>query len=451
LSSPETRPALNRSIGLLHATAMVVGIIVGASIFVQPTEIARHVPSIFGMFLVWLAAGLLTFSGAMVCAELSAAFPWTGGVYVFLRETISPALGFLWGWAMFWIMHTGIIAATAVIFARYVAWFVGFGDLGIRLVAIAGILLLSAVNYLGVRQGSVTQTAITAAKIIGIVLLLLLAALVRAPGAGAPELAGAGGAPHIPVSGFFLAVSAALFAFGGWHMVTYSAEETRSPGTTIPRALLIGTLGVAACYLAINAVCLSVLPLDRVVASTHVAADAASALVGPRGAAAIAALIIISSLGVTNGVILAGPRVYLAMARDGLGFRWMSAVHPRFRTPHRAILAQALWASILAATGTYRALFTQVVYTEWLFFALMTIGLFRLRRRAGYTPKFRAWGYPLVPFLFIIVSLAVVVNQVVADPLESVKGLLLVGSGLGVYYLWPHRAARRGAATNANH
>jgi APA family basic amino acid/polyamine antiporter len=445
MPSPATRPALNRSIGLLHATAMVVGTIVGASIFVQPAEISRHVPSIPGMFAVWLAAGLLTFCGALVCAELSAAFPRTGGVYVFLRETVSPAVGFLWGWAMFWSMHTGIIAATAAIFARYIAWFAGFGDAGMRAVAIVGVLGLSAVNYIGVRPGSVVQTATAAAKILGIVLMLLLVLVIPHgwPVAGIPA-SGAEGGPRIPITEFVLAVSAALFTFGGWHMVTYAADETRNPAKTIPRALLIGSLSVTACYLAMNAACLAVLPLDRVMASKHVAADAASALIGPRGAAAVSGLVILSSLGVLNGVILAGPRVYLAMAQDGLGVRWMSAVHPRFRTPHHALLAQALWASILVATGTYRAMFTRVVYSEWLFFALMTVGLLRLRLRR--TPRYApaAWGYPLVPFLFIMASLAVVVNQVAADPWESAKGLLLIAAGLPVYYLAVRRKIHHG-------
>jgi APA family basic amino acid/polyamine antiporter len=445
LPGSATRPALNRSIGLLHATAMVVGIIVGASIFVQPTEISRHVPSVAGMFLVWVLAGLLTFCGALVCAELAAAFPATGGVYVFLRQTVSPALGFLWGWAMFWSVHSGIIAATSVVLARYIAWFAGFGDLGIRITAIAGVFCLSAVNYVGVRPGSVVQTAITAAKILGIVLMLLAVAVI--PHSGPAAHGGLQAAAATPASApvgfreFVLAISAALFAFGGWHMVTYAAGETRAPDKTIPRALLIGTLTVAACYLAMNAACLSVLPLDLVIVSKHVAADAASALVGPRGGAAISVLVIVSSLGVLNGVILAGPRVYLAMACDGLGLRWMSAVHPRFHTPHHAILAQAIWASILVATGTYRALFTRVIYTEWLFFALMTAGLLRLRFRpsALSTPSRRAWGYSLVPVLFIIASLTVVANQIAADPLESAKGLLLVAAGLPVYYLLVRR------------
>ncbi len=447
--APAASPALRRSIGLLHATAMVVGIIIGASIFVQPAEISRFVPSIQGMLAVWVAAGLLTFCGSLVCAELAAAMPRTGGVYVFLRETVSPAIGFLWGWAMFWSVHSGIIAATAVIFARYVAYFAGFGDAGIRIVAIGGVLCLSAVNYLGVRAGSMVQTAIAATKIGGIVAIVTLAALLAAP---APTVASpAPGATPIGLRNIILAVSAALFTFGGWHMVTYAAGETRDAGRTIPRALLLGTAIVSACYLAMNIACLAVMPLERVIASTHVAADAAGVLVGPRGAAAVSALVVVSSLGVVNGVILSGPRVYLTMAQDRLLFPWLAAIHPRFRTPHRAIVVQAIWASVLVSTGTYRALFTRVVYTEWLFFALMAIGLLRLRRRAGYNPPFRAWGFSVVPLLFVIASLAIVVNQVLADPVESATGLLLVAAGLPVYALLARRRARSGVPAHASH
>jgi amino acid transporter len=226
---------LDRPIGLLQATAMVAGIIIGASVFVQPSEINRHVPSVAGVLSVWVAAGVLTLFGALVCAELSSAFPRTGGVYVFLKETLSPGCGFLWGWAMFWSAHTGIIAASSVIFARYVAFFVPMGEWEIRAMAVAAILLLSFVNYLGVRQGSMLQTVVTVAKV-AVIAVLLVMVLVAGPAVSATKTAGAA-APVVTFREFVLAVSAALFAYGGWHMVTYTAGETRNPEKTIPRAL----------------------------------------------------------------------------------------------------------------------------------------------------------------------------------------------------------------------
>ncbi len=411
---------------------MVVGIIIGASIFVQPSEVNRHVPTISGVLAVWAAGGILSLFGALVCAELSSAFPETGGVYVYLRRTLSPSCGFLWGWAMFWSAHSGIIAASSVVLARYVAFFVPLGDAGIRAVAIAAIVSLSLVNYAGVRQGSGLQTWITASKLAAILLLLVLAFALG----GRAQAAGPAAPAALSFREYVLGVSAALFAFGGWHMVTYAAGETRNPSQTIPRALLIGSLTVSACYVALNAAYLYLLPIARVTASQRVAADAAQAVAGRYGAAIISALVILSASGVLNGVILAGPRTYYAMAGEGLAPRWLAAIHGRFHTPHRAIVAQGVWSAVLVATGTYRALFTRVVYTEWLFFALMTWGLFRMRRRKGYAPQWPIWGYPVVPLVFGLAALVVAGIQIAADPVESAAGLAIVVLGLPVYYLW---------------
>src|SRR5438093_10426213 len=224
-----TAPALKRSIGLVRATAMVVGTIVGASIFVQPSMITGEMRSVAGVFLVWTLAGLLTLAGALLTAELASAYPQSGGVYVFLRQAYSPALGFLWGWAMFWSMHSGIIAAIAVVFARYVAYFVPLGDSGIRLVAIAAILVLSGINYLGVKQGSTLQTIFTLGKVIAIVTILVLVVVLRSPSVVVTNDVNV---EQISVVKFALAVAAGLFAFGGWHMVTYTAEETCRPERT---------------------------------------------------------------------------------------------------------------------------------------------------------------------------------------------------------------------------
>jgi APA family basic amino acid/polyamine antiporter len=403
---------------------MVAGIIIGASIFVQPSEINRHVPSTAGVLSVWIAAGVLTLFGSLVCADLSSAFPRTGGVYVFLKETLSPAFGFLWGWAMFWSAHSGIIAASSVIFARYVGFFAPLDDAGTKAVAIAGILLFSGVNYLGVRQGSGLQTAVTVSKVVVIALLLIMVALWSVPAqsaaASVPE-------PTAPFREFGLAVAAALFSYGGWHMVTYTAGETRDPARTIRRALLIGSLTVTACYVALNAAYLRLLPLDRVVASKRVAADAAQVLAGDRGASLISALVILSATGVLNGVILAGPRTYYAMATEGLAFGWLGKLHPRFETPHRALMLQAVWSCALVLTGTYRELFTRVIYTEWLFFALMSVGLMRSRGRVAF-----------VPAIFAAAAVVVAVISIAENVERAATGLLLVVAGLPVYW-WTRR------------
>lgn len=412
---------------------MVVGIIIGASIFVQPSAITAQVPSVGGVLLVWAVAGCLTLIGSLVIAELSSAWPRTGGVYVWLSDAYSPLVGFLWGWAMFWTMHSGIIAAIATIFARYVGTFVPLTDGGTKIVAVAAVGVLSAVNYRGIQHGTAVQAVLTVIKVVAILLIIAVGASVGTHLGDTTPIADT--AP-VTVTGFFGALVAGLFAYGGWHMVSYSAEETRDPTRTIPRALLIGTLAVTVLYVAVNAAYMAVLPLDVVRNSTRVAADFADVAVGGSGRELMAILVMLSTLGAANGVILAGPRVYLAMSRDGLLFRWLGAVHPQYRTPHRAIVVQALWSSILVATGSYRVLFTRVVYTEWIFFGLLAASLIVLRKRPEYAPRYRVWGYPLLPLLFVASSAAIVVNQMITQPVESAMGLLLVLAGVPAYFLW---------------
>ena len=430
---------LKRSMTLVPTTALVVGTIIGASIFVQPSEITALVPSIGGVATIWLIAGLLTFFGALVCAELASAFTRTGGVYVFLNETYSPVIGFLWGWAMFWSMHSGILAAIAVVFARYVAFFVPLGDIGIQVTAAGAILALSAINYRGIEHGSRLQTAFTVGKVAAIGLMIAVG-LALAPGDSAAPVAAAATAPVVGTSAvswtaIVQALIAGLFAFGGWHMVTYAAGETIDPSRTIPRALLWGTVIVTICYIALNAVYMYVLPLDVVISSTRVAADAADALVGG-GAGIMSGLVIFSTFGALNGIILAGPRVYYSMAQDGLLFRWAGRAHPTFRTPHLAIVLQGIWASALVFTGTYSQLFSRVIYVEWIFFGLMALGLFILRRRPGYAPAYRVGGYPVIVGLFTLAALVIAVNRFVTEPLEAVAGLGIVLLGVPVYYIW---------------
>ncbi len=418
---------------------MVAGTIIGASIFVQPSEIARHLQTPTEIMVVWAACGVLTLFGAFVCAELASAMPATGGVYVFMRDTFSPLVGFLWGWAMFWSMHSGIVAAIAMVFARYTAVFVPAGDIGVRAIAVAVIVVLSALNYVGVRAGSRVQTAFTVAKVVAVAAIVVVGFAVSSHGVvhSHPLATDTGPAS---LRDFLLAMVAGLFAYGGWHMVTYTAGETKMPARVIPSALLWGVSLVTACYVALNLVYLRVLPLDIVRSSTRIAADAADALVGRGGSEVLAALVMMSSVGALTGIVLTGPRVYYSMAQDGLAPRWFGHVHETFRTPSHAIVAQGIWASVLAASGAYRQIFTRVVYTEWLFFALMAAGLFVLRRRPDYRPAYRARGYPVVPIVFIVISLAIVINQFVSAPVDASIGLGFVALGAPVYH-W--RNARR--------
>ena len=465
---------------------MVVGTIIGTSIFVQPSEVTGQVPTVGGVFAVWIVSGVLTLFGALVCAELSSIFTRSGGVYVYLKEAYSPAFGFLWGWAMFWTMHSGIIAAIATVCGRYTAYFVDLGDNGIKAVAIGVIALLSAVNYVGVRQGSQLQTLFTAGKLLAIVVIIvsgflfgaeahervlesrtaLESAATTGPPTGGAVAADAAGTAVVAagVTEFLLALVAGLFAFGGWHMVTYNSEETVQPRTTIPRALIVGTGVVTLCYVAMNAVYMWVLPLEEIAASTRVAADAADAVWGSGGGGMMSGLVIFSAFGALAGIVLAGPRVYYAMAQDGLLFRWAGAVHPRYQTPHRAIVLQGIWSCVLVATGSYRVLFTRVIYTEWIFFGLMALGLIVFRRRDSLRPtgtkehgaqqaedapasaasrpygaEYHIPGYPAVPVIFALSAFAIVINQIISSPIESLTGISLVLIGLPVYYLWARK------------
>jgi len=425
---------LKRAIGLPSATALVVGTIIGSAIFVQASEITNLVPSPTMVVLAWAAAGLLTLIGALVCAELASAYPQTGGVYVFLREIYSPSLGFLWGWAMVWTMHSGILAAIATVFARYAGFFIPLDATGSRIVAISAILVLSLINYVGVKSGGRVQSAFTLVKVLAVAAIILLGLVLGGPAATSTAPAG-------PISGtnFLLAVAAGLFAFGGWHMVTYTAEETINPTQTIPRSLMIGVVVVTICYIGLNAVYLWVLPIEKVMTSSRIAADTFEVLVGAGGAGVISGLVMFSAFGALNGIVMAGPRVYYQMAQDGLWFRWLSHLHPRYHTPDRAIILQAVVSSVLVATGSYRALFTRVIYTEWIFFALLALGVVLMRRRPGYAPAWRMPLVPLAPMLFVIVSAMIVVNQIRADLTNSAIGLAIVASGFPAYYLWNKR------------
>jgi APA family basic amino acid/polyamine antiporter len=339
---------------------------------------------------------------------------------------------------MFWSMHSGIIAAIAMIFGRYMTFFIPGGDLAIRVLAIGAILVISAVNYIGVQHGGRLQAGITIAKVVVIALMIVVAFALGARADAAPSSGASASVADASITAYVRAIAAGLFAFGGWHMVTYMGGETRRPERTIPRALVIGIVIVVSCYIALNAAYLHVLPLDVVISSTRVAADASDAVLGGGGAAFVSVLVAVSCFGAIGGLVLAGPRVYHSMANDGLLFRWFGAIHPRWRTPHRAIALQAIWSCVLVATGTYRELFTRVIYTEWLFFALMGVGLILARRRVDYRPAWRMPGAPLVPALFIAGALTIVMIELMDQPRDAVLGLGMVLLGIPVYLIWAH-------------
>jgi APA family basic amino acid/polyamine antiporter len=430
---------------------LVIGGIIGSGIFLNPAIVAQRVHTPALTLGVWVLGGLVALLGAFVYGELGRRFPRAGGSYVYLRDAFGPLPAFLNAWGLLLIIATGAIAAVAMAFASYTLALTGWPD-GARLpLAVGAIVLLSGVNYLGVRLGALTQNVFTLLKL-GALAALIAAGLLSGGAGDSAAAAAAAPGPSAP-DALVLAVGAALvpvlFSYGGWQQTNMVAEELVDPERTLPRALLLGVLGVVAVYLLANVTYLRTLGAGGLAASGAPAADALGALLGPAGRTFITAGIAASTFGFLNLVILVSPRVYQAMAADGLFFPQLARIHPRHRTPSTAILFQAAWAVLLTFTGTYGELLDYVVFADWLFFGATAATLFVYRAReraltpAGRAPPagYRAWGYPLTPLLFIAAALYVVAGSVASNPLNALKGTLLLGAGVPVYLYWRRRAA----------
>jgi APA family basic amino acid/polyamine antiporter len=431
---------------------MVVGGIIGSGIFLNPAIVAQRVGTVGLTLTVWVLGGIVALIGAMVYAELGARRPVAGGGYVYLREAYGRLPAFLYAWALLLVIATGAIAAVAVTFASYTAALLGLGPAARVPLAVGAILLLSAINYLGVRPGAMTQNVLTLLKL-GALAVLIVAGLTAAPSPTAFEpLAGSAG------GGVVLAMGAALvpvlFAYGGWQQTNFIAEELIEPERNLPRALLAGVTIVVVVYLLANLAFLKTLGVAGLANSSAPAADAMGAVLGARGRSLIAAGIAISTFGFLNLVILVSPRVYRVMAADGLFFPSLARLHPRYRTPTAAILFQGGWAIILTLTGRYGDLLDYVVFGDWIFFGstAATLFYFRARERRGLERadvRFRMPGFPVAPFIFILAALYVVVGSIASNPGNAVKGSLLITLGVPVYLFWNRRMAE--AAEGADH
>lgn len=449
------QPSLDRAIGPLAATLLVIGSVVGSGIFLTTGVMAANLPSASLLMLAWTAGCLFAITGALTYAELGTMFPNSGGVYVFLREAFGSLTGFLYGWVMVLVVLCGGIAAVAIGFADYFSYFfpafapgrvivsipLGVADWTIganQVVAVLSIVLLGAINYVGVRSGSGTNAALTVAKVTGLVLLVLFAAAAARTTPAWTPVVPAGLAS--PVTAFGVALIAVLWTTEGYYFLTYAAGEVRDPARTLPRALTLGLLSIAAIYLGVNLAYLHALPMDELQGASLVAERAATALVGPVGGTIIALTVLTSTLGANTAVILGGSRLMYAMASDGLFFRQTASVHPVYRTPHVAIAVMTVWSSALALTGSYEQLFTYVVFASVLFSVFGGLALFRLRRsRPDAARPYRVRGYPLVPALFVLGSLYLVVNTLGQRPVESLAGLVLLLLGLPAYWYWKKR------------
>lgn len=456
-TTPRARTTYARRLGLFDGTMVVVGGIIGAGIFLNPAIVAQRVGSPGLILAAWALGGAVALLGALCFAELGARRPEAGGGYVYLRETLGPLPAFLYGWTLLLVINSGGIAAVGMTFASYAADLAGLPGTLVKPLAIAAIALLTIINYLGIRPGAWTQNVFTILKLValgGLILAgLALATRVAGPGEavdvastapqGVPAVAVAMGAALIPV----------LFAFGGWQNANFVAGEIREPQRNLPRALLLGVGIVVATYLLANLAYVTTLGAAGLAASTAPASDTMRALLGPAGGTFIAAGIVLSTFGFLNLSILAAPRVYQAMADDGLFFRWAARLHPRYRTPAGAIVFQSAWAVVLLLSGTYGQLLDWVVFGDWIFFGLVVVTLFVYRSRDGAgsaraedgpapgEATFRAFGYPWLPACFVLVAGIVVISSIMSNPVNAMLGSLLIGAGVPVFLFWRRRRA----------
>ena len=451
-------PTLYQGLGPIDGAAIVVSNVIGSGIFIVPAIVAASVPNAWAMLGVWLAGGLLAFAGAMAYAELAALRPRAGGEYVYLREAFGPAAGFLTGWTSFVAGFSGAIAASAVGLAGYLArFFPAAGDttpifevpLGLMtltvssqtIVALSAIAVLSAVHILGLGPGRVVQNLLAGSKI---ALLVGFIVLGFGFGQGATTNFSVSGTTIMP-SSWVLALIPVMFAYSGWNAATYLAEEMRAPGRNVPLALGIGTVVVVVIYLLLNMLYVYAMPVTAFVNVGENVADATAVrLFGDALAAPIAAASAVMIAASISAMVLAGPRVYYAMAQDGLFFAAGAKVHPKFRTPIIAIVAQSAWAGVLVLSGTFQQLVGYTGFAVVLFSGVAVAALFvlRFRQPTAHRP-FKAWGYPAAPMVFVVASAAMVVNAIWRSPGPSAAGLLVIGAGVPFYLLFRWRADHR--------
>ena len=465
----ESTPGLVRALGLWDATLLVIGLVIGSAVFMVtggPDGVARLLPSPGALVIGWVAGGLISFAGALVFAELGAALPNTGGQYLFLREAYGDLVGFLYGWSLFAVINTGTLAALAVGYAEYFAAFVPAlgtdrvlltlplpvtGALAIsagQLNAVFVIVLLSVVNYFGVKEGSVFQGIVTVMKIASFLGFAVLA-LVIGRGSVAhftPLFGGAGGGAGVSAGGglsagaFVLSMVAMLWAYEGWNNITFTAGEIRDPQRNIPLSLVFGMTAITLVYVGMNLIYIYAMPVADMTTTARIGETAAGRLFGDTGARLMALAVLVSVFGCISASVISGPRVFYAMARDGLFFRRLAEVHPRHHTPVNAIVWQAVWSSVLCLSGTYTRLYTFVVFAAVLFYALAGASVIVLRRtRPDWERPYRTWGYPVTPILYVAVCLVVLANTLVSQPVESGMGLAILALGLPAYLYWKRR------------
>jgi basic amino acid/polyamine antiporter, APA family len=459
-ASPPTsfarQPAtLSRELGVSHAGAIVVGTIIGSGIFLVPSEMMQAVGSAWLVYLAWIVGGLLSLAGAITYAELGAMKPQAGGEYVYIRDAYGPLPAFLYAWTWFAIAKPASVATLTIGFVRILGTFsafASFNQVAIRLpfaisygqlVAIAAAVLITALNYIGIKRAGDFQVVFTLLKILIIVAVALLA-FTASSGTWrnfATTFTGATGG----FAGFMAALIAALWAYDGWNDLNMVSGEIRNPGKVIPIALIAGVGVVAGLYMLTNAAVQYVLPAASIAASPRPAADATAVAVGAWGAAVVSAGMALSILVALNGTIMSGARVPFAMARDGYFFRAMAEVHPRFHTPSIALVVQLVLSIILLLfAGNFRQLFSLAIFAEWLFYLVSTTTVFVLRKREPNAPRpYRTWGYPAVPAIFVAAAAVLLYYTFMENIRNSMWGLVVIAAGVPIYGYFARRKEKQ--------
>jgi len=443
-----TGPELARDLGVSHASAVVVGTIIGSGIFLVPSEMMQAVGSAKLVYLAWIVAGLLSFFGALTYAELGTMKPEAGGEYVYVRDGYGPLAGFLYAWTTFLISKPASIATVTTGFVRILGTFpaLAFFNRNVattpmvitygQLVAIGAAIFISILNYIGIRKAGDFQLVFTILKV-GIILAIVVVGFGASAGSWrnfATDFAGAKGG----ITGFMAALVAALWAYDGWNDLNMVAGEIRRPERSIPIALVAGVGIVAALYILVNAAVQYVLPAAAVAASPRPASDAMAVTLGQAGASIVSAAMALSMLVTLNGTTMSGGRVPFAVARDGYFFSALAKVHPRFHTPSTSIVVQAILACLLLLVGgSFRQLFSLAIFAEWLFYLVTSSTLFVFRRREPGTDRpYKVWGYPVVPALFIAASAALLYYTFTDNLRNSLMGTLVIVAGIPVFYLF---------------
>jgi basic amino acid/polyamine antiporter, APA family len=429
---------LKKQISFYTLTMIAIGSSIGSGIFKTPSEIAGYLPAEGWMLTVWIVGGIIALCGALTFAEISARYPQAGGFYVFLREAYGELPAFLYGWTMLVVVNTGSLAALSLVFVSYLNILIPISDTFQTIIAISTIALLTIMNVFGVRFGGIFASIFTTAKLLGIFMVVLIGVFAGHYNVETFNFTMPQTVQNMPIiSAFGLALIGVTFSYGGYQHATFVAAEVKDAQRVVPRAMLLGIAVVCLAYLTINIAYLRLLPLTTIAGSKSVAADAVSTI-WTAGSLFVAFLIVLSVLGTIGIYILTAPRIYFAMAKDGVFFKQFAEIHPRYKTPQYAIIFQSIWAIVLLIFWkTFSDLITYVVFIDTAFFFLTASSIFVFRqRKSEQNTLYRTFAYPITPLIFMAMSAFIVVNTLVEKPTQAIAGLVFIGIGIAVFYLF---------------